>query len=409
METQYSKVVINDYKGDLSQRWYVYFSFQDPDSGKMKPFKFFISQKFKTRTSRFNEAARMRDEYKDKLKTGWTPFAKSGGEYTTLKKAIEHYLEVKSPPVLRKRTYDTYKSHLSFLQDYTSKVGLDLRYVNDFSKFDAEKFMQKTRINKKHSNRSHNNVLTTMRTVWTFFVKYEYCNRNVFQFVDTLMEEEPSIIPYTAAELSIISNNLPKYNERLWIIAQLIFYCFMRPQEIVRLKFENFNLIGGFVITPGGSSKNKKSEVIVIPIPLLNFLKTVDFESYQHNWYVFSKKLNPGPVEIAITRIDEAWMKFRDSVGGLGNKKIYWLKHTGNGIAADSGINIRDIQTHNRHSSLEYTQRYIMKLRPGSKKIAEQFQNMNPKLREPIQDAPDLNMENLIALLSKELIKNQSI
>lgn len=406
MEKQFSNVVINDYSGDLSKRWYIYFSFQDPDTGKMKPFKFYISQKYKTRTSRYNEAAKLRDKYREKLKSGWTPYSNSGGEYTTLINAINYYLELRKPPVTRLRTYNTYRSHINFLISYLNKNESRNKYVYEFSKFDAQNFMQQTRIKQKHSNRTHNNLLTTMRALWTFFVKYEYCVKNIFLFVDTLMEEEPAIFPYTDDELSLITKTLPNHNKELWFIAQLIFYCFLRPQEIVRLKFENINIIGGFIITPGINSKGKKSNVIIIPLPFLNYLKTLELEIYPSDWFIFSKKLMPGPIEIKITRIDEAWVIYRDKFN-LGNKKIYWLKHTGNGKAIDSEMNIRDIQTHNRHSSLEYTQKYILKLRPGAKNIAESFPEMNPSLNIK-KDTSEVDIEKLIQLLSTKLSNNQS-
>lgn len=405
MEKQYSKIVIKDYNGDLSQRWYIYFKFEDPDSGKMRAFKFYVSQKYKTRTSRYNEAAKLRDKYKEKLQKGWTPFSQSGGEYTTLINAIQYYLELKKPPVLRLRTYNSYKSHISFLSDYLTNKKMECKYVRDFCKFDAQKFMQETRIKHKHSNRTHNNLLTTMRGLWTFFVKYEYCYKNVFSFIDTLMEEEPAISPFTDAELEIINQTLPNHNENLWLVAQMIFYCFLRPQEIVRLKFQDINIDQGFITTAGINSKSKRTQTIVIPLPLLEYLKTLNFYKYPENWFIISKNLKPGPVEIKITRINEAWVIYREKFG-LGTKKLYWLKHTGNGKAADSNMNIRDIQTHNRHSSLEYTQKYILKLRPGAKNIADSFPNFDPNLNE--KKEKKLDVENLIQLLSKELTKNQS-
>lgn len=403
MEKTYSKVIINDYSGDLSRRWYIYFSFPDPDNGKMKPFKFFISQKFKTRTSRFNEAARMRDEYREKLKTGWTPFSKSGGEYTTLTKAVEFYLENKKPPVLRPRTYSSYKSHLGLFNGFMVKNKIQLEYVNRFSKFDAQKFMHDTRIKNKHSNRTHNNLLTTMRTMWNFFVKMDYCTKNIFLFVEPLMEEQPSIIPYTREELLLISNTLPSYNPELWEIAQLIFYCFLRCQEIVRLKFENFDLDRGLIFTDGASTKNKESNAIVIPTPFLTTINVEKFKSNPKQWFVFSKKLKPGPDQISIARIDELWVEYR-SKHGLGPKHIYWLKHTGNCEAIASGINLRDIQAQNRHSSLEYTQRYAIRLRPNTR-IAGQFPNMNPALRMATDrtELDNIDIKKLIVLLSKHL------
>lgn len=401
MEKTYSKVVINDYKGDLSQRWYIYFSFPDPDSGKMKPHKIFISQKFKTRTSRYNETSRVRDLYREKLKSGWTPYSNSGGEYTTLIHAIEFYLENKLPPVMRIRTYNSYKSHLKYLIIYIKKNNLHLKFVNDFSKIDAKNFMYKTRIDNKHANRTHNNILTTMRTMWNFFIKNDFCIKNVFLCVDPLMEAQPPIIPYTYDELSLISNTLKKFDESLWMISQMIYYCFLRPQEIVRLRFSNIDIDRGLIFTSGYATKNKNSEAIVIPTQFINSIDKEFFKSYPMDWYIFSRKLKPGTKEISIARIDESWMKYRNT-HGLGNKKIYWLKHTGNGEAIDSGINIRDIQNHNRHSSLEYTQKYAIRLRP-SRKIASQFPNMDPKLRGVKKEDKEVNIEALIALLSKEL------
>ena len=80
----------------------------------------------------------------------------------------------------------------------------------------------------------------------------------------------------------------------------------------------------------------------------------------------------PGMKEIAPTRIAEAWRAYANRHGIT--KNIYDFKHTGNGFAFDQGMNARDIQLQNRHSSLNETQKYLNKFRRiASDKFKEDF------------------------------------
>ena len=117
-------------------------------------------------------------------------------------------------------------------------------------------------------------------------------------------------------------------------------------------------------------TKNKKSQVITIPEIMKKNLKHWK-RNYPDDYYLFSTNLIPGEKEIAPNRIAGAWRKFTETFE-LTKKNIYDLKHTGNGFAFDQGLNTRDIQLQNRHSSLDQTQQYLNKFR---RKPSDKFMN----------------------------------
>ena len=126
---------------------------------------------------------------------------------------------------------------------------------------------------------------------------------------------------------------------------------------------------------PGKVSKNKKQEVVQIPDALMPILMKLDLQ-YPGHFYVFAKNQKRGRNEYAPTRIAEAWREFAEHYGI--EKNIYSLKHTGVGMAIESGINVRDLQLHLRHSSLEMTQIYLDKFNNSpSAKLSKNFPDLS--------------------------------
>ena len=72
----YSEPKIYDAKGDLSKRWYVYFYYRDPETGKMKKQKpiFKGANRFKTRAERMEVLNTYRRALFRLLKDGFSPY-----------------------------------------------------------------------------------------------------------------------------------------------------------------------------------------------------------------------------------------------------------------------------------------------------------------------------------------------
>lgn len=90
-----------------------------------------------------------------------------------------------------------------------------------------------------------------------------------------------------------------------------------------------------------------------------NVIKKLHWEQHNVNYFAFTRNLRPGIKEAAPTRISEYWRAWANKHNIT--KCIYQLKHTGAGMALQSGIDVRDLQLQLRHHSLEMTQVYLEK------------------------------------------------
>lgn len=145
----------------------------------------------------------------------------------------------------------------------------------------------------------------------------------------------------------------------------LIFYCFLRPAEIMRMKAEDVDYARKTINVRGAMSKNRKTAVVAVPELVIELLRESGRDKAEKDFYLFTKKLKPGKQMAAPTRMAEIWRKWANDNGI--DKCIYHLKHTGVGMAIEAGMNLRDLQLQLRHHSLDMTQIYLDKFRrePG--------------------------------------------
>ena len=376
-----------DAGGDLSKRWYVYYSFRSPETGKYRLIQKWIPKKIMTSSGRRDKAHAMIKSINQKLRQGFNPFAHLEKKYTGISIAMDYVLSIKASSC-RKRTHHTYSSMVKIFKDWLKIKNIENRSVDDFNYYHAQEFMDYTKARLKNGNRTHNNRVTAMRTIFKMLVKREWILTNPFERIEMMPEEQPEIIAFSIDELMIMQKHLPSWNYDLYVCACLIFYCFIRPQEMVRLKVSNIQLANRAIVIPGRASKNKKQEVVHIPDALMPVLLKLNL-NFPGEYFIFTKNQKRGPIEYAPTRIAEAWRKFANHYGI--DKKIYSLKHTGVGLAIENGINIRDLQLQLRHSNLEMTQIYLDKFNnKPSGKLSTNFPDLSRLRRNIIPDSQTL-------------------
>jgi integrase len=362
-----------DASGDTSQRWFLYYYFLSPDTGKYQRFRVWIPHRILTASGRRDKAHELSNQINKKLREGFNPFSHLEKRFTPIGLTMEFVLSIKENSC-RKRTHHTYSSMVRVFRRWLEKKHLDKSPVDNFNYYQAQEFMDYTKSVLKNSNRTYNNRLTVMRTIFKILIRREWIMANPFEKIESLPREDPEITCFTIDELLLMQKHLPGWNYDLYVVACLIFYCFIRPQEIVRLRVSHFHLKTGTIILPGSVSKNKKHEVVQIPNALRGVLDKLDLD-HPESWFVFAHKQHRGQKETAPTRIAEAWREFADHYGI--EKNIYSLKHTGVGMALENGINIRDLQLQLRHSSLEMTQVYLDKFkRRPSEKLSANFPDL---------------------------------
>ena len=355
----YRLTKLNDADGRLDKQWFVYFYYRHPETGSMTRFRKWISIRIKTKSGRRQKASELKKIYDNKLKQGWNPFQEEEVRLTGIEDALDFALKYKKA-TRKKRTYQTYSSVIGMFKKYLKRENLLRISSEEMNAKIAQGFLDHGLLVEGISARTHNNRLWTMSGTFALLKKRGYVFHNPFSDIENLPEAEPEIVALNKDELTTVAEKLPKFNYELYVISNLIFYCFIRPAEIVRLEFQHILWDLEIIIVPGVRTKNNKSRVVIIPEAMKKNLKDWDL-NYPSGYHVFSKGLKPGTKEIAPTRIAEFWKIFADEIKL--DKHIYDMKHTGNGMAFDQKLSIRDIQLQDGHSSLDYTQKYLARYR----------------------------------------------
>lgn len=345
-----------DRNGDLSKRWYVGYFFKHPETGKYELFQTWISSKLKTKQARRSKALSIIDNINSSLLHGYNPFASENTRLINLKEAINKVIQQKAT-YTRVRTLSTYKSFVRIFFKFLDKNSLSLLPASCFNFKHAILFSDYLKQNKAVSNRCHNNYIQGLRTIFNEIVLRDYMTDNPFRKVKYLPEEKRNIFAYTHNETAILKEYCINNDPDLWLVCQFIFYCAIRPAELVKLKIKYIDPERGKINVPADISKNKRQSIVSMPEPFRLQLVKLNLKDYDPNYYIFSKQLKPGQEYIYPTRLAERFKKVAVKIGL--NRRLYDLKHTGAGLAIIAGANIKDLQLHLRHTDIRTTDEYL--------------------------------------------------
>ncbi|MEM9986013.1 MAG: tyrosine-type recombinase/integrase, partial [Bacteroidota bacterium] len=84
-----------------------------------------------------------------------------------------------------------------------------------------------------------------------------------------------------------------------YLFTRLIYYGFLRPVELCRMRVQHINLNRRSIVIPAELTKNHTQQGIYIVDPLLEELETIGLQKLRPTDYLFSKKLLPGEYQIA--------------------------------------------------------------------------------------------------------------
>ncbi len=161
---------LNDAGGNLEKRWFVYYFFKDPITGKYVRFRLWISSKLPTRSARYDRAKELRTDINKRLRTGYNPFTAHMSGLTSLIQALDYYLDSKTNS-LRKRTIISYRSYINHFKDWLQASKHKNLSTEAMNYQLAEQYMDFLWKDKNPSPRTWNNTLQAMRSCFNFMVK----------------------------------------------------------------------------------------------------------------------------------------------------------------------------------------------------------------------------------------------
>lgn len=316
--------VLRDCGGDLSKRWYVEYKFEDKWRRKYGDLANFLTVSDRVLAGQRLIASLQIQPQKQKLR------ARS-----------EEWLE-KNKFRWRLKSYQTIKSKIAVFFDWLNIRVLTPGAVLEFLQYLGGIGRSKT---------TYNNYIRILKMVNSECWKI----KDLFSEAHPLHAEPTPAKYFTREQINYIS---PKLTPELQLVAQLQYYCFIRPGELRLLRVDDIEFDSKRILIRAVVSKNRKEQYVAIPNAFLPALSAAVLGRVPSD-YLFGDGFTPRRKDY-FSKKHQAILKAAriDTT----RHKLYSWKHTGVVAAVRAGIHIKELQIQLRHHSLDQVNAYLRQL-----------------------------------------------
>ena len=300
-----------------------------------------------------------------KLASGWNPFVEQlrSSDMMLVSAAFDEFKAYNermfAEETFRKQTYQSYKSYVVKLEEYCMTIN-KITYLYQFDTRYCNSLLDYLFLDLKYSPRTRNNYLTFLNIFFSYFIERgtlkENPARTIKKIPARMLHKQREVIPPDV--LKDIAEYLGENDKMFLLACYLLYYCFIRPQELCRLQFRNLQLSNHIIYINGEQAKNRKDEYITLNSKVEAYIRSLGLDKFPSDWYIFSRRLKPGMYEISPSRFGERWAKLQTTLGFSDKYQFYSLKDSGITELADSNVTNISIRDQARHSSLAITDVY---------------------------------------------------
>lgn len=260
---------------DLSKRWYVYFSYRDPHTGKMvrqRNIYMNVNANFNTKKERLAELRLIKSKLTELLIAGYSPYQhpKTKDRYV-IKDALNFAFDLKVK-TLAESTIPEYKSRLNSFIKYLDHNILSNTYADEFKRKDIIEYLNG--ILKDKSAKTRNNHRLVLQSLFKVLKDNDIISENIVEGISIEKTKSVRHKTYSDSQLNKILNYISEKDRELLLFIRFISYNFLRPIEVVRLRYSDLKLTE---IKPylEVRAKNKLLKTKIIPAILLDDIKSL--------------------------------------------------------------------------------------------------------------------------------------
>jgi len=313
--SQWSSMSKLDQRSTLLKKWYLYYSYRDPNTGKLKR-QINIkgeANKFKSKQKRHAYLKVMQQSLLELLEAGFSPYQDNTElEQRMFGAKIETHSKVVSEDVKKVSIVENNDATLTSIQD-AIQLGLNTKRsvlnANSYSKFKSrihrfsawlkEKELYKeaiTSVDKKlviqylntvlqnSSARNRNNTRTDLSSLFQVLEDNEVILENFIKKINVLKSVPKRNKTYTPKLQQEIYEYLDKNDKNLLLFVKFISYNFLRPIEVCRLRIEDIDVEDKKLYV---KAKNSPVKIKIIPDILLKDLP--DFKGAYSKDFLFTQ------------------------------------------------------------------------------------------------------------------------
>ena len=206
----------------------------------------------------------------------------------TIRQAVDIALgeKLKLP---RKNSHRSYKSISKAFLSWCDTQKITGQPIRQFTRRVARAYWDYLTDRRAYRNVTLQNFLIHLGGLWTVMKDRELVETNPWTGIKAPHAEEKLRRPFTDDERRMVATEAEKTDYWLFRAILLQFYCYIRPVEITRLKFRDFDLGRGVVVVQSGNAKKWKKRVATIPASVLHYFRDGRFDKYPANYYVLGR------------------------------------------------------------------------------------------------------------------------
>lgn len=373
---------LNDCGGDIIKKWFIYYSFRNPLTGKMERIKTYKGlHKKKTAQARRSLAKKIALKITNDLKNGWDPLKNEDlviysdhlqyktigdiyGKKKSSNKNFNYYANLFTETQilsLNKKSISTYISRFRIFNMWLEKNNYSHYNITEINNDIIVDFFNFLILEKRHARRTTGKYKSLLNKLFEWIIKKGSLKINpITNIPENRRITDSKARPISRNDLDELKKLMEKEDPQLLLGALLMYYCFLRPRKELRLlKINEIDLIEGRINIPAERIKTGQSKSPLIPNDLLKILrKNYKIQNFDGNLYVFGKNGIPGIDHVSENNLTNRFNKIRDKLNLPKGYKYYSYKHTGNAALKRAGVSMQARQSQNGHSSEKSTEIY---------------------------------------------------
>lgn len=266
--------------------------------------------------------------------------------------------------VIGVRGKERYRSFVNVFSEWLEHAGRTSKLLKDTTRRDMYDFLDWLKEHRGVGNYTRNNYLYNIRSCFTELCAREMLSKNPTEGITKLNVQSSKYPFFTEKQQKILERWMKLHNRNLYHFTRFIYYGFMRPAEIKRLRIQDINMKDRVIMVWNHVSKNKKQQPVVINNDLYNTLQAMEIEDVPAYWYLFGPQWDPAPEPCTSRhKFGNAHRKAMEETKLYdGILDMYSWKNTGMSRAFDAGVDIIQIKNQARHHSLDQSYDYMKAL-----------------------------------------------
>lgn len=209
-------------------------------------------------------------------------------ESLTVKQAVALAVSIKQR-LPRENSRRPYKTVANRLLAWCERMRYDGTPVAEFSQKHARAYWDWLTTGAALRGRTLNNYLERLNGLWSELLERELASANPWAKIKPARNEEKLRRPFTDEERRVVAAHIEATDYWLFRGVLLQFFCYVRPVELTRLRFKDFDLGKGLLTVREEAHKKWRRVVKTIPASVLHYFRDGIFEKFPANYFVFGR------------------------------------------------------------------------------------------------------------------------